>query len=157
MSKKRKYRPRPVKLNACTAALERNRIMKESVTSQFSDDLELAAMTALDAVTRGHGTKDQWDTLANCLNHGWLLAKAGLGAEARDAFNSAHEAMRRMIPGYNQTGRLAFASNDDQMTVERAVAIWAEQLKIITIGELNASMQVVEREYWKHREAEHGC
>lgn len=154
MSKKRKaYRPRPVKLNACTAALERNRIMKQAVTGEFSDELEIAALAAVDAVTRGHGTKDQWDTLANCLNHGWLLAKAGLGAEAREAFNDAHEAMRRMIPAYNQSARLAFQSNDDQMTVERAIALWAEQLKLITLGELQAAMEVVEANYWKHREA----
>lgn len=154
MSKKRKaYRPRPVRLNACTATIERNRVMKQAVTADFTDELEIAALAAIDAVAHGHGTKDQWDTLANCLNHGWLLAKAGLGAEARETFNEAHEAMRRMVPVYHQTGKLTFQSNDDQMAIKYAIALWIEQLKIITIGELAGAMQVVEENYWKHREA----
>ncbi|MGY6240557.1 hypothetical protein ACW910_24245 (plasmid) [Burkholderia ambifaria] len=154
MSKKRKaYRPRPVKLNACTATIERNRVMKQAVTPDFTDELEIAALAAIDAVARGHGAKDQWDTLANCLNHGWLLAKAGLGAEAQEAFNDAHEAMRRMVPIYHETGKLTFQSKPDQESIESAIAIWIEQLKMITIGELSAAMQVVEESYWKHREA----
>jgi hypothetical protein len=154
MSKKRKvYRPRPVRLNACTAALERNRVMKQAVTGDFTDELEVAALAAIDAIARGYGTKDQWDTLANCLNHGWLLAKAGLGEEARGTFNDAHEAMRRMVPVYHQTGKLAFQSKRDQETIESAIAIWIEQLKIITIGELASAMKVVEENYWKHQEA----
>ncbi|PXX41101.1 hypothetical protein NA66_1001711 [Burkholderia pyrrocinia] len=154
MSKKRKaYRPRPVRLNACATALERNRVMKQAVTADFTDELEIAALAAIDAVARGHGTKDQWDTLANCLNHGWLLAKAGLGAEARETFNDAHEAMRRMVPVYHETSVLAFQSKPDQESVESAIALWIEQLKIITIGELAGAMQVVEENYWKHREA----
>jgi hypothetical protein len=127
--------------------------MKQAVTANFTDELEIAALAAIDAVARGHGTKDQWDTLANCLNHGWLLAKAGLGAEARETFNDAHEAMRRMVPIYHETGKLIFQSKTDQNSIEAAVAIWVEQLKMITIGELSAAMQVVEENYWKHREA----
>lgn len=89
----------------------------------------------------------------NCLNHGWLLAKAGLGSEARDAFNQAHEAMRRMVPIYQETGSLRFVSGVDEKAVEDAIGIWVEQLKLITLGELQAAMQVVEANYWKHREA----
>jgi len=152
-SKKRKaYRPRPVRLHSCLVAIERNRIMKQVVTEDFSDEFEMVALAALDAITRGHGTKDQWDVLANSLNHGWLLARAGLGSEARDLFDDAHEAMRRMIPTYHETGKLVFVSAVDQSTVEQAISTWIEQLKIITIGEMNAALAVVEREYWKHRE-----
>ena len=128
MSKKRKaYRPRPVRLNACAATLERNRVMKQAVTADFTDELEIAALAAIDAVARGHGTKDQWDTLANCLNHGWLLAKAGLGAEAQETFNDAHEAMRRMVPGDHQTGKPPFQSKPAQESVEPAISLWKRQ------------------------------
>ncbi|MDN7490559.1 hypothetical protein QZM35_22875 [Burkholderia sp. AU45274] len=147
------YRPKPVRLHSCLMTIERNRIMKQAVTEDFSDEFEMAALTALDAVTRGHGTKDQWDVVANCLNHGWLLARAGLGSEARDLFDAAHEAMRRMVPAYHETGKLAFVSAVDRSTVEQAITTWIEQLKIITIGEMNAALAVVEREYWKYREA----
>ena len=153
-AKKRKaYRPKPVRIHSCLATIERNRVMKQAVTEDFADEFEMVSLAALDAITRGHGTKDQWDILANSLNHGWLLARAGLGSEARDLFDSAHEAMRRMIPAFHETGKLMFVSAVDRSTVEQAITTWIQQLKIITIGEMNAALAVVEREYWKYREA----
>ncbi|WP_446333597.1 hypothetical protein ACRHQP_00525 [Burkholderia pseudomallei] len=146
------YRPKFVSRNACTIAIERNRLWKQAVTEDFANEFEIAALTALDVVTRGHGTKDQWDVLANSLNVGWLMACAGLGSEAKELFDSAHEAMRRMVVPYLETGKLMFVSAVDQSTVEQAIATWIEQLKLATLGEMNAALAVVEREYWKHRE-----
>lgn len=146
------YRPKFVSRNACTIAIERNRMWKQAVTEDFANEFEIAALAALDAVTRGYGTKDQWDILANSLNVGWLMARAGLGSEAKELFDAAHEAMRRMVAPYLETGKLMFVSAVDQSTVEQAIATWVEQLKLATLGEMNAALAVVEREYWKHRE-----
>lgn len=157
VSKNRKprkaYRPRLVNNQACLIAIERARVERSPVADVFAAEFEMAALTSLDAVTRGYGEKSQWDTLANCLNQAWLFAKGGLGAEALDTFNAAHEAMRRMIPGYEATGKLAFVSHADQAAVEEAIALWGQQLRMATIGEVDAATKIVEREYWKHREA----
>ena len=153
-NKKHKGRAaRRVNPRLCLLAIDRQKVRRELVTEDFAAEFEMAALTALDAVTRGYGAKSQWDTLANCLNHGWLLARNGIGHEAREAFNEAHEAMRRAIPGFEATGRIAFVSKADQLTVEHALATWSAQLRMATIGEIDAATRIVEREYWKHREA----
>lgn len=156
MSKSQKprkaYRPKGINPNACLIALERFKVLRQDVNDAFAGEFEMAALTALDTVTRGYGAKPQWDTLANCLNQAWLFAKGGLGAEALETFNAAHEAMRRMIPGYEATGKLQFASHADQTAVEEAIALWGQQLRMATIGEVDSATKIVEREYWKHSE-----
>lgn len=149
---RRAYHPRFVNTQACLIAIERARVEREPVAEAFAAEFEMAALTALDAVTRGYGEKSQWDTLANCLNHGWLLAKGGVGYEAREAFADAQEAMRRMVPEFDRSGRVVFASSEDQRIVEHALANWAAQIRIATIGEIHDATVVVEKHYWKEPE-----
>jgi hypothetical protein len=146
------YRPRMVNNNANLFAIERARIERQPVADVFAAEFEMAALTALDAVTSGHGQKSQWDTLANCLNHGWIMAKAGIGFEARAAFVAAQEAMRRMVPEFDRSGRVAFASTDDQKIVEHALLNWSAQIRMATLGEIHDATQVVEKHYWKEPE-----
>jgi hypothetical protein len=146
------YRPKRINPNACMIALERFKVLRQDVNEAFAGEFEMAALTALDAVTRGHGQKSQWDTLANCLNHGWILARAGIGGEAREVFHQAHEAMRHMIPAFHETGRLEFASREDQMKVEEAVSLWSAQIRMATVGEVHDATCFVEREYYKTAE-----
>jgi hypothetical protein len=146
------YRPKGINPNACMIALERYKVLRQDVNDAFAGEFEMAALTSIDAVTRGYGQKSQWDTLANCLNQAWLFAKGGLGEEALGTFNAAHEAMRRMIPGWEANGKLQFASHADQAIVEEAISIWGQQLRMATIGEVDQATRIVEREYWKQRE-----
>jgi hypothetical protein len=60
--------------------------------------------------------------------------------------------MRRMIPLFQETGKVAFANEADQKTVEAALALWGQQLRMARIGEVDAASRIVEREYWKHEE-----
>lgn len=150
---RKQYRPKGTNPHASMIALERFKVLRTNVNDAFAGEFEMAALTALDAITRGYGAKPQWDTLANCLNQAWLLAKGGLGSEGLDAMNAAHEAMRRMVPNFEATGKLEFVSVDDQRTVEGALEIWFQQLRMATIGEVDQATRIVEREYWKHREA----
>lgn len=147
------YRPRMVNPNACLIAIERTRVLRKPVDEEYAAEFEMAALTSLDAITRGYGEKPQWDVLANCLNQAWLLARAGHGAEAREIHAAAHEAMRRMVPEFEKSGRIAFVSNDDRKVVELSLDIWFQQLRMATIGEIDAATDVVHKEYWKHREA----
>lgn len=155
MSRKRNrnYQKRMVDPQMCMIALRRYAIRQEPVDEQFAAPLEIAAYTALDTITRGHGGKSQWDLLARCLNQAWLLAKGGLGPEAKAALDESHEAMRRMIPNFEATGQVAFASEADQKLVEEALALWGVQLRMANIGQIDQASRIVDREYWKHREA----
>jgi hypothetical protein len=143
------YRPRFVNNQACLIAIERARVERTPVAEVFAAEFEMAALTAIDAITRGHGEKSQWDTLANCLNHGWLLAKGGIGFEAREAFVAAQESMRRMVPEFDRSGRIVFASQADQGIVEEALANWSIQIRMATLGEIHDATSVVEKHYWK--------
>lgn len=148
----KKRTPSYVNKHACLIAIERARVERSPVADAFAAEFEMAALTALDAITRGHGNKSSWDTLANCLNHGWILAKAGIGFEARSAFSSAQEAMRRMVPEFDRSGRVVFASTADQVTVEFALANWSQQIRMATLGEIHDATVVVEKHYWKEPE-----
>lgn len=146
------YRPRLVNKCASLIAIERARIEREPVAEVFAAEFEMAALTAIDAVTRGHGNKSSWDTLANCLNHGWLLARGGIGFEAQKAFAAAQEAMRRMIPEFDLSGRVVFVSTADRVIVEHALANWSQQIRMATLGEIHDATVVVEKHYWKEPE-----
>lgn len=148
----RNYQKRMVDPQMCMIALRRYAIRQEPVDEQFAAPLEIAAYTALDTITRGHGGKNQWDLVARCLNTSWIFAKGGLGHEAMEVLDASHAAMRRMIPRFEKTGQVAFASDADQKIVEEALAIWGQQLRLATIGEVDAATRFVEREYWKHAE-----
>ena len=148
----KKRTPIFVNKNACLIAIERARVEREPVAEAFAAEFEMAALTALDAITRGYGEKSQWDTLANCLNHGWLLAKGGIGFEARPSFHLAHEAMRRMVPEFDASGKIAFVSDADKRTVEEALLLWSTQIRMATVGEIHDATQVVEKLYWQQPE-----
>lgn len=156
MRKHSKYRPKPSRLHAHLIAIERVRVERQPVSEEFAAEFEMAALTALDVIARGHGKKEQWDTLAHCLNHGWLLAKAGIGFEARESYAQAQDAMRRMTPEFDRSGRVVFVSDIDQKIVEKALAMWSTQLRMATLGEIHGAIVTVEKNYWKtpeHREA----
>ena len=148
----RNYQKRMVDPQMCMIALRRYAIRQEPVDDEFAAPLEIAAYTALDTITRGHGGKSQWDLLARCLNQAWLLCRGGLGFEAKAALDEAHEAMRRMIPHFEKTGQVAFASVADQKLVEQALVLWGEQLRMANIGQIDQASRIVDREYWKHAE-----
>lgn len=146
------HRPKGINLNACAIAMERFKVLRKPVDESFAIDFELAALTALNAVVRGCGTEDQWDVLAHCLNQSWLLCQGGLGPEAKDSLIEAQEAMKRMIPGFRAHGVVAFASGADLRSVESAISLWSEQIRMTTIGEFTAATELVERNYWKKQE-----
>jgi hypothetical protein len=149
----KKRTPIYVNPNACMIALERFKVLRKPVDEEFASSFDLAALTALDAVARGVGTTDQWDTLSRCINQAWLLARGGCGTEATPALVAAQEAMKRMIPGFRANRKLLFVSDADLRAVEAALSLWAEQIRLTTIGEFTAATELVEREYWTHREA----
>lgn len=128
------------------------KVAKQEMTDGDAGELEIAAYAALDTITRGYGGKPQWDLLARCLNQAWLFAKGGLGPEAKETLDASHAAMRRMIPLFDKTGQVAFVSEADQKTVEEALDLWGAQLRMATIGEVDAASRIVEREYWKYEE-----
>lgn len=150
-SKKRdkKYNPRAVDRNACITAITRAKILREPVNDDFAGSLEIIVLSALDTVMRGYGTRSEWDSIANALNQAWLLASGGVGEEGIPALESAQESMKRMVPRFEQTGKLTFGSDDDLRAIREGVAIWGVQIRMLSIGEMDAATRAVEKHYWK--------
>lgn len=152
--KKHKGRPaRQVDPKMCLLALQRFGVRKQPVDDEFAAPLEIAAYTALDTITRGHGAKAQWDLVARCLNQAWLMAKNGTAPEVLDTLNESHRAMRRMVPMFNETGKVQFVSEADQRVVEEALSLWGAQLRMSSIGEVDSATRIIEKEFWKYGQA----
>lgn len=145
----KKYNPRAVDRNACITAITRAKILREPVNDDFAGSLEIIVLSALDTVMRGYGTRSEWDSIANALNQSWLLCSGGIGPEGVPVLEVAQEAMKRMVPRFEQTGRLEFGSDDDLHAVEDGLSIWSQQMRMVTIGEMDAATRAVEKHYWK--------
>lgn len=145
----KKYNPRAVDHNACITAITRAKILREPVNDDFAGSLEIIVLSALDTVMRGYGTRSEWDSIANALNQSWLLCSGGIGPEAVPVLEVAQEAMKRMVPRFEQTGRLEFGSDDDLHAVREGLSIWSQQMRMVTIGEMDAATRAVEKHYWK--------
>ena len=121
------------------------------VTDSDAGELEMVALTALDAVAHGHGTRREWDSIARCLNHSWTLARQGIGGEAIPTLVRAQDGMRRAVPRYDRIGKFGL-DGDGLRDVRAALSLWGGQLRISTIGEVDAATRVIEREYLKNTE-----
>lgn len=121
------------------------------VTESDAGELEMVAFTALDAVTHGHGTSREWDCLSRCLNQSWTLAHQGIGAESIPMLTCAQDGMRRAVPRYDATGKFGL-DGDALRDIRLALLHWGQQLRLSTIGEVDAATRAIQREYHKHPE-----
>lgn len=145
----KKYNPRAVDRNACITAITRAKILREPVNDDFAGSLEIIVLSALDTVMRGYGTRSEWDSIANALNQSWFLASAGVGAEGIPVLEAALDAMKRTLPVFDATGKIEFVTTNDLRLVEEALSVWSGQLRLVSIGELDATTRLVEKHYWK--------
>lgn len=121
-------------------------IANEPMTDADAGELEIAVLTSLDAVTRGHGTTREWDSLARCINQSWTLANKGIGAEMIPLLIEAQEAMRRVAKRFRETGKVAF-DGEGLQTVREAISTWGAQIRLCTVGEIYAATNVVAKHY----------
>ncbi|AHN77417.1 hypothetical protein DA70_09655 [Pandoraea pnomenusa] len=108
----------------------------------------MVVLSAFDAVVvHGLGTRREWDCLARALNHSWVLASNGIGAEASPVLLRAQEAMRRARDRFRTAGRIGF-DGDGNQALRTALDLWGEQLRMCTVGEVDAATRAVEKHYW---------
>src|ERR1700756_1579878 len=65
------------------------KMQRDPCPVEYAEHVELITLSAMEAITHGHGTKAEWDSIAISLNQGWILAKNGIGAEAIPALEEA--------------------------------------------------------------------
>jgi hypothetical protein len=70
------------------------------------DKLRLLEYSALDAITRGHGTVQDWRTLVDVLNLSEIMARGGVGAEVLPICEKAQESLHKAAMRYQETMRM---------------------------------------------------
>ena len=70
------------------------------------DKLRFLEYSALDAITKGQGTVQDWRTLVDVLNLSEVMAKGGLGPEVLPVCAKAQEALHKAAMRYQETMRM---------------------------------------------------
>ena len=70
------------------------------------DKLRFLEYAALDAITKGMGTVQDWRTLVDVLNLSEVMGKAGLGPEVLPVCAKAQEALHKAAMRYQETMRM---------------------------------------------------
>jgi len=70
------------------------------------DKLRFLEYSALDAITKGHGTVQDWRTLVDVLNLSEVMAKGGLGPEVLPVCAKAQEALHKAAMRYQETMKM---------------------------------------------------
>ena len=69
------------------------------------DKLRLLEYSALDAITKGHGTIQDWRTLVDVLNLSEMMGKGGVGPEVLPICQKAQDALHKAAMHYQSTLR----------------------------------------------------
>ena len=70
------------------------------------DKLRLLEYSALDAITKGSGTVQDWRTLVDVLNLAETMARGGIGVEVLSVCEKAQESLHKAAMRYQETMRM---------------------------------------------------
>lgn len=73
---------------------------------QSLDKLRLCELSAIDAMTKGMGTTEDWRWLADVLNIAETMGKAGIGPEVLPYCEEAQKALLKAAERYQKTGKM---------------------------------------------------
>jgi hypothetical protein len=77
------------------------------ITNKASlDALQIRELSAVESITHGHGTVQDWRDLADVINLCETAAKMGIGPESLPACAKAQEALIQAAHRYETTGRM---------------------------------------------------
>jgi len=78
------------------------------------DKLRFLEYSALEAITKGNGTIQDWRTLVDVLNLSEVMAKAGIGPEVLPICEKAQESLHKAAMYYQKTMRMVLDSQGIQ-------------------------------------------
>jgi hypothetical protein len=73
------------------------------------DKLRLCELSAIDAMTKGMGTTEDWRWLANVLNIAETMGKSGIGHEVLPYCEDAQKALLEAAERYQKTGKMGLS------------------------------------------------
>jgi hypothetical protein len=77
---------------------------------QSLDKLRLCELSAIDAMTKGMGTTEDWRWLADVLNIAETMGKAGIGPEVLPYCEEAQKALLKAAERYQKTGKMGLCN-----------------------------------------------
>lgn len=82
------------------------------------DKLRVMEYSALDAITKGMGTIQDWHTLTEVLNLSETMARAGVGPEVLPVCETAQKALHEAALRFQKTGKLGLTGEGIQSVRE---------------------------------------
>jgi hypothetical protein len=76
------------------------------VSRESLDKLRMAEYAALDAMTKGSGTVDDWHTLVSVMNISEVMGKSGVGPEVLPVCEVVQKSLAKSAERYKKTGKM---------------------------------------------------
>jgi hypothetical protein len=111
------------------------------------DKLRVMEYSALDAITKGMGTIQDWHTLTEVLNLSETMARAGVGPEVLPVCETAQKALHEAALRFQKTGKLGLTGEGIQ-AVRELIAFADLQQSSISRSEFERYIQKT-RDYIK--------
>jgi hypothetical protein len=140
MRKRSKYKPRPIMLNPIKYVIEGFAPMDKEGQIRT----RLRQHDAMFALTHGQGTDDHWQVIRELLNVAAALSKTIFDGAYITEIQAAMVAHAECGRRYVKHGRYGYAGTELQ-TVNTAIEVYEEQLKLATMGEIGDALKVVDR------------
>lgn len=90
----------------------RHAILGAGITQEhLLDKLRLTELASLDAMTKGHGTVQDWQELTDMMNISEVMARDGVGPEALPYCKRAQNALEQAALRYQNTMRMGLSGD----------------------------------------------
>ena len=137
---RKKYRPKPIQLDTMNYV----KVGMAPPAEKFRTRIELINHSAMHQLTHGKGTLSDWQEIAMALNTAYILAKDfGVGTDLLSDFSAALEAHR--MCGVRRFGY----SGAELRTINHALVLHEQQMRIATTAEHEKAMRQVESNVYK--------
>ena len=138
---KKKYRPKAVIPNPVAYVLSGMIAPTETIKNR----LKVAYHWAMNSLTKGEGTPEDWQEVSNSINVAMILCERGFGSEYKPSLIKAAEAMTRMKERHKKEGKALLFKSDEMRVVNEALELHDAQLEVTLVRDVELAVLEVEK------------
>jgi hypothetical protein len=135
---KKKYRPKGLMRDPVKFVLMGMRPAEQDAQLK----MKICLHSAMANLTKGAGTRSDWEELANGLNVGLVLCEMGYGKEFVEDLVSAQASMVLLRERYKETGRFIFRA-EEMRCVNSALDIHDQQIELAPLKDFERAIMAV--------------
>lgn len=143
---KKKYRPREVIPNPIAYVLSG----MIAPTEGIKNTLKVNYHWAMSSITKGTGTKDDWQEISNIINMSIILCERGFGEEYMPVLKKAADALNNARDRVKNEGKSLLFRGDEMQAVNDGLELHDAQLDITLVRDVELAVQEVEKRL-RHR------